>query len=96
VGNEFSQDRKQGRLTSASATTYKDVLACEHIVFEVVIREGTIEGALANQFLHLEVAGVELADGEGHTGETAWRDHRGDAAASLRAPRAFLSFKIYW
>ena len=35
----------------------------------------------ANQILHLEVAGVELANREGHAGETARRDHRGDTAA---------------
>ncbi len=58
----------------------EDVLAREHVVFEVV-REGAVESAFANQILHLEVAGVELADRERHAAKTARRDDRGDAAA---------------
>jgi len=53
---------------------------CEHVVFEVVC-EGAVKGASPNQILHLEVAGVELADRECDTTKAARRDHRGDAAA---------------
>ena len=36
---------------------------------------------VANQIFHLEVAGIELADGQRHAAETARRDHGRDAAA---------------
>src|ERR1700730_2896068 len=78
--NEFSEDRKQSRFSSACSAADQDVLAREDIVFQVV-REGAIKSAFANQVFHLEVAGVELANRERHAGEAARRDHRGDAAA---------------
>src|SRR5271156_6892667 len=83
--NEFPQDRKQGRFSSASSTTNKDVFACQDVVFEVV-REGAIKRTFTNQIFHFEVAGVELADGERHTTKTARRDDRGDSA-SIGQPR---------
>src|SRR5271163_3524863 len=40
--DEFSEDRKQGRLSSSRSTANKNVLAREHIIFQVV-REGAVE-----------------------------------------------------
>ena len=90
--NEFSEDRQKCRFSRAGSAANEDVLAREDVVFEVV-GERAIESAFANQILHLEVAGVELADRECHAAETARRDHRGDAAA-IGQPRVENGFRF--
>src|SRR5271168_1088528 len=92
LGNKFSEDRQKCGFTSPGSTADEDVLACKHVVFEVVC-EGEVESASPNQILHLEVAGVELADRERHAAKTARRDDRCDAAA-IGQPRVENGFRF--
>ena len=46
-----------------------------------MVRKRAIQGAGANEILHLEMPGIELADRERYAAKTARRDHGCDAAA---------------
>jgi hypothetical protein len=58
-----------------------------------LVRESPVEGAASDQILNLEVAGVELPNGQRHTVQAArWND--GGNAAPVRKPGIENGFRL--
>src|SRR5438876_7032709 len=85
VWNEIGKDIEQSCLAGTCSTRYEDVLAVDDRRPQH-LGEFFGDSANMNQVFDVEVASVELADGQNHTVQAAWRDD-GCHAAAVRQPR---------
>src|SRR2546423_9247066 len=73
VWNEIGKDVEQSCLAGTGSTRYEDVLPVDDR-HPQHLGEFFGDSANTNQVFDAEVASVELADGQNHTVQAAWRD----------------------
>src|SRR5260370_37785472 len=84
-GNEFPENIQEGCFPSSCASGDQDVFAPENIGLKLV-RKPSLQGSGLDEIFDTEVPGIELADGQRDTIQTAgWND--GGNPASIRQAR---------
>src|ERR1700733_7939882 len=85
AGDEFPEQRQKRSFPTSCAACDEDVLAGEHIIFQLV-REPTFERPRFDEVVEIEVPVIKLTDCQGDAVQAARRDDGGNTAA-IREPR---------